>query len=182
MLLLIFSHFLYIQILSRATVFLPPLPVILPLATFPSYSYYLFSLTLSYSFFSLLSLLPPLFLLYFSGHNSLSSYIIMLYQTLTAFPAWFPQHNLLEMLIPFNTIKMLFISITTTYCLQYLKIRTFLSNFSLFYICCSITHNNTMLLSPSLVYHMYWNSSISYLLRTWPECLCQNFPSEMTAI
>lgn len=46
------SHFLYIQILRRTTIVLPPLPVILPLATLSSSSYYLFVLTWSYTFFS----------------------------------------------------------------------------------------------------------------------------------
>lgn len=112
-----------------------------------SSSYYLFSLI----FFSLLSLLPPLLLFSFSGHNSLVSFIIMLYPTQAVFPDCFPQHSFLKMLIPLNLIKMLFISITMTYCLQYLKIRTFLSNLPLFCICCSITHDNIKLLSPSLM-------------------------------
>lgn len=119
----------------------------LPLATLSSSSYYLFSLTRSHSFFSL-SFSYFLFLDIIACHPILSCCI----RLRLLFPDCFPQHTLLKMLTPLNPIKMLFISITMTYCLQYLKIRTLLSNLSLFCICCSITHNSIMLLS-LLVYN-----------------------------
>lgn len=78
---------------------------------------------------------------------------------------------------------MLFISIMMTHSDQYLKIRTKLS---LFFICCSVTHNIIVLVSPSQstveVLKVSFFSCILYLLKTSAECLRQNLSNERTEI
>lgn len=142
-------------------------PHILPfflLDSFSSSSYYLFNPTRPYRFFSPQPSPSP-FLLFFLWTLSLP---ILYYHTvstqtisrlLSTSVSW-------KCLSPLNPIKMLFISIMMSHSHQYLKIRT---NLSLFFICCSITHNIIMLVSSQStveVLKVLFFSCILYLLRT----------------
>lgn len=155
-----FSHFLFILILSKPRILLPPHPAILP-----SWHIFLFLILFVQSHLALQIFLSSTFPLLFSfyGHNPhpVLSHSIRL----RLFPDCFPQQSPGKCLSPLNPIKMLFISIMLIHSHQHLKIRTKLSLFFIFF---SITHNVIMLVSLSLQ-QKSWKHYPSVVFYTFSE-------------